>query len=94
MSLRVDERKTPATAIKNYCLEAEEKIKAAENLDFLHKKRRADIKEGVRLRLLKRAIPSSKSHDMIWNYSTGDVIFACTNTKLCRRISGTFSSNL
>ena len=34
MSLRVDERKIPATAIKEYCLEAEEKIKVAENVDF------------------------------------------------------------
>ncbi len=83
MSLRVDDRKIPATAIKEYCLEAEEKIKVAENVDFLPKRRRADIKEGVRLRLLKRAIPGSKAYDMIWNYSTGDVIFACTNTKLC-----------
>ena len=83
MSLRVDERRIPATAIKEYCLEAEEKIKVAENLDFLSKRRRADIKEGVKLRLLKRAIPGSKTYDMIWNYSTGNVIFACTNNKLC-----------
>jgi len=83
MSLRVDERKIPATALKQYALEAEERIKVTENLDFLPKRRRADIKEGVKLRLLKRAIPGSKVYDMIWNYSTGNVIFACTNTKLC-----------
>lgn len=83
MSLRVDERKIPATALKQYSLEAEERIKVTENLDFLPKRRRADIKEGVKLRLLKRAIPGSKVYDMIWNYTTGNVIFACTNTKLC-----------
>jgi DNA recombination-dependent growth factor C len=83
MSMRVDERKIPATALKQYCLEAEERIKGAENLDFLHKRRRADIKEGVKLRLLKRAIPGSKVYDMVWNYSTGSVLFGCTNTKLC-----------
>ncbi|OQY44658.1 MAG: hypothetical protein B6240_10165 [Desulfobacteraceae bacterium 4572_87] len=83
MSLRVDERKIPATALKQYALEAEEKIKVTENLDFLPKRRKADIKEGINLRLLKRAIPGSKVYDMIWNYSTGAVIFACTNTKLC-----------
>jgi DNA recombination-dependent growth factor C len=83
MSLRVDERKIPATAIKQYCLEAEEKIKVAENLDFLPKRRRADIKEGVKLRLLKRAIPGSRVFDMVWNYSNGNVLFGSTNTKLC-----------
>ncbi|HKI48193.1 MAG TPA: recombination-associated protein RdgC [Desulfobacteria bacterium] len=83
MSMRVDERKIPATALKQYSLEAEERIKAAESLDFLPKRRRADIKEGVKLRLLKRAIPGSKVYDMVWNYSTGSVLFGCTNTKLC-----------
>ncbi len=77
------ERKIPATAVKQYCLEAEEKIKAAEDLDFLPKRRREDIKEGVKLRLLKRAIPGTRVYDMVWNYNTGDVLFGCTNTKLC-----------
>ena len=83
MSLRVDQRKVPGTAIKEYCLEAESKIKEDENLDFLPKSRRVNIKEGVELRLLKRVIPGSRVYDMIWNYNSGQVIFACTNTKLC-----------
>jgi recombination associated protein RdgC len=83
MSLRVDEKKIPSTALKQYCLEAEEKIKEAEDLDYLPKNRRFDIKDGVRLRLLKRAIPVSRTYDMIWNYSTGLVIFGCTTNKLC-----------
>lgn len=83
MSLRVDEKKIPSTALKQYCLEAEEKIKEAENLDYLPKNRRFDIKDGVKLRLLKRAIPVSRTYDMIWNYNTGLVIFGCTTNKLC-----------
>lgn len=83
MSLRVDERKIPATALKQYCLEAEEKIKKDENLEYLSKRRRSDIKDGVRLRLLKRAIPVSRCYDMIWNYSTGLIIFGSTTNRLC-----------
>jgi len=83
MSLRVDQRKVPGTAIKEYCLEAERKIKEDESVDFLPKSRRVNIKEGVELRLLKRVIPGSRVYDMIWNYNSGQVIFACTNTKLC-----------
>jgi recombination associated protein RdgC len=83
MSLRVDEKKIPSTALKQYCLEAEEKIKEAEDLEYLPKNRRVDIKDGVRLRLLKRAIPVSRTYDMIWNYNTDLVIFGCTTNKLC-----------
>ena len=83
MALRVDERKVPATALKQYCLEAEENIKKEENLEYLPKSRRSDIKDGVRLRLMKRAIPVSKTYDMIWNYSTSLVVFGCTANRLC-----------
>ena len=90
MSLRIDERKIPPTALKQYCLEAEEKIKEDENLEYLPKRRRSDIKEGVTLRLLKRAIPISKAYNMIWNYSTGFVIFGCTSNKLCDEFTEIF----
>ena len=83
MSLRVDERKIPPTALKQYVRKAEEEIKEAEHLTFLPKSRRADIKEAVRLRLLKRAIPVAKTYDMIWNTVTGLVIFGCTAAKVC-----------
>ena len=83
MSFRVDERKIPATALKQYCLESEETIKKDENLEYLPKTRRSDIKDGVRLRLLKRAIPVSSCYDVIWNYSTGLIIFGCTTNRLC-----------
>ncbi|HDZ89609.1 MAG: recombination-associated protein RdgC [Deltaproteobacteria bacterium] len=83
MSLRVDERKVPATALKQHCLEAEERIKRDENLEYLPKNRRLDIKEGVRMRLLRRAIPASRCYDMVWNYSTGLVIFGSTSNRIC-----------
>jgi len=83
MTMRVDERKIPATAIKQYCLDAEERIKETENLEFLSKRRRADIREAVKMKLLKRAIPGSRVYDMVWNTSTGSIVFGCTNTKVC-----------
>lgn len=83
VSMRVDERKIPATAIRQYSLEAEESIKTNEHLEFLPKKRRADIREAVKMRLMKRAIPNSRIYDMVWNYTTGSVLFGCTNPKLC-----------
>ncbi len=83
MSLRIDEKKIPATALKQHCIEAEEKIKKEESLEFLSKRRRADIKDNVKQLLIKRAIPVTRTYDMIWNYSTGAVIFGGTANKLC-----------
>lgn len=83
MSWRVDTRKVPAKALKQYCREAEEKIKQAEELEFLSKKRRQEIKEGVRIELIKRAIPRSQTYDMIWNLDTSVVIFGSISNNLC-----------
>jgi DNA recombination-dependent growth factor C len=83
MSLRIDERKIPPTALKQYSRQAEEEIKEEEHLEFLPKSRRADIKEAVRLRLLKRAIPVARTYDMIWNTATGLVVFGSTSARIC-----------
>ena len=83
MSWRVDERKVPAKALLRYTREAEEKIKAAEELEYLPKTRRREIREAVRINLLKRIIPRSKTYDMIWNLQTGILIFGATSPKLC-----------
>jgi hypothetical protein len=90
LSLRVDERKVPSEILKRYCMEEEKRIKATQNIDFLTKVRRDDIKEMVKLRLLKRVIPSSKTYDMIWNYGTGKLIFTSTNAKLCDEFQNKF----
>jgi DNA recombination-dependent growth factor C len=83
LSWRVDVRKVPGKALKQYCREAEDKIKASEELAFLSKKRRQEIKEGVQAALMKRAIPRSQTYDMIWNLQTSVVIFGAVSNKLC-----------
>ncbi len=83
MSMRIDKRKIPSTALRQACLEAEEKVKELEKVEFLPKEVRKDIKEDARNRLLKRAIPDSKAYDMIWNINTGLVLFGGVNNKLC-----------
>ncbi len=82
MSWRVDVRKVPSKALKQYCREAEEKVKEREGLEFLPKPRRKEIKESVRLELLRRVIPRSRTFDMIWNLHTGVVIFGSTSSSL------------
>lgn len=83
LSWRVDVKKIPARALYQYALEAENEVKQRENLAFLPKTRREEIKEMVRLKLLKRAIPQSNVYDVIWNLQTGDLLFGGTSNKLC-----------
>ncbi|MCJ7593813.1 MAG: recombination-associated protein RdgC [Desulfobacterales bacterium] len=90
MSWRVDAKKVPAKALKQYCREAEERIKDAEGLEFVSKKRRQEIKEGMKMELMRRAIPRSQTYDMLWNLQTSAVIFGSINNKLCDEFAGFF----
>jgi DNA recombination-dependent growth factor C len=90
LSWRVDVRKVPAKALKQYCREAEQKIKASEELEYLSKKRRKEIKEDVQAKLMKRAIPRSQTYDMIWNLQSGVVVFGAVSNALCDEFSEFF----
>lgn len=83
LSWRVDEKKIPARALHQYCLEAENEVKGQEELEYLPKSRRDDISESVRLKLLKRAIPQSNVYDVTWHLQTGDLLFGAASNKLC-----------
>lgn len=90
LSWRVDVRKVPTKALRQYCREAEEKVKQSEGLEFLSKKRREEIKETVRVRLLKRAIPVAQTYDMIWNLRTSTLIFGTVSNNLCDEFAELF----
>ncbi len=83
LSWRVDERKVPPQALKRFCREAEERIKAEEGLEYLARPRRRDIKEAVRLKLLRRVIPSTRVYDVIWDLRSGAVLFGAVSARLC-----------
>ena len=90
LSWRIDLRTVPGKALRQYSRQAEEEIKRSEGLEFLPKGRREEIKEAVRIRLLKRAIPRSKVYDMIWDLNSGLVIFGSVNNRLCDDFAGFF----
>jgi len=83
MSWRVDERKIPGKALKLHLREAEAEIKRAENVQYLSKARLQEIKERVRLQLLKRSIPNSSAYAMVWHLPLGVVIFGSVSSRLC-----------
>jgi len=90
LSFRVDTRSVPARALRQYCREAEEDLKAREELEFLPKKRREEIREAVRSRLLRRAIPRSGTYDMAWDLQRGTVLFGSANARICDEFSEIF----
>ncbi len=90
MTWRIDVRTVPNKALKQYSLEAEKKVMEMEELDFLPKGKRKEIKEMTRAGLLKRAIPNSKIYDMVWNLEKGYVLFGGASRKLCDEFSSFF----
>ncbi len=90
MTWRIDVRNVPAKALKQYSLEAERKVIEMEELEFLPKGKRKEIKEMTRISLLKRAIPGSKIYDMVWNLEKGYVLFGGATRKLCDEFSTFF----
>jgi len=90
LSLRVDTRSVPARALRQYCREAEEEVKAREDLEFLPTKKREEIRDAVRSRLLRRAIPRSGTYDMAWDLQRGLVLFGSANTRICDEFSEIF----
>jgi len=90
LSWRVDARSVPSHALKQYCMAWENKIKEEEDLEFLSKNRRQEIRERGHAQLLRRAIPRSKTYDMVWNLETGLVYFGSVSEKLCDEFSEFF----
>lgn len=90
ISWRVDTRSVPSRALKQYCIAWENKIKEEEDLEFLPKKQRQEIRERGLAQLLRRAIPRSNTYDVVWNLETGLVYFGSVSQKLCDEFSEFF----
>lgn len=90
LSLRADSRKVPSSALRQHCLEAEHRIKVMENLEYIPKERRREIKEITLSSLLKRAIPRTNTYDMIWNIQTSMLIFGSTANRICDEFAELF----
>jgi DNA recombination-dependent growth factor C len=81
LSLRIDERKVPAAALKKFTLKEEGRIKKERQIPRLSRDHRQEIKENMRLVLLKKAIPIPAVYDMAWNLSNNTVLFFSTSQK-------------
>jgi DNA recombination-dependent growth factor C len=90
LSYRLDVRSVPSRALAQYCRDEEERIRAEEELEYLSRERRSEIREAVKAKLFRRAIPRSQVYDVIWSLDTGGVLFGATGDKLCDEFGGFF----
>jgi DNA recombination-dependent growth factor C len=90
LTWRIDTRNVPAKALKQFSLEAEKKVLDMEGLEFLPKGKRNEIREMTKVALIKRAIPVSKTYDMIWNLEKGYVLFGAASHKVCDEFASFF----
>jgi len=81
LSLRIDERKVSPAALKKYTLKEEERIKREKQIPRLSRDHRQEIKEQMRLMLIKRAVPIPAVYDLAWNLAEGSLLFFSTNQK-------------
>jgi len=81
LSLRIDERKVPAAALKKFTLKEEERIKRERQIPRLSRDHRHEIKENMRLMLLKKAVPVPAVFDMAWSLSDNTVLLFSTSQK-------------
>ncbi len=81
LSLRVDERKVSTSILKKFCLKEEERIKKERLIPKLSRTQRLEIKENVKMQLLKRAVPGTAVYDLCWNLADGVLYFFSTNVK-------------
>lgn len=81
LSLRIDERKVSAAALKKFAMKEEERIKKEKQVPRLSRGHRQEIKENMRLLLLKKAVPIPSVYDLAWNLADNTVLFFSTNLK-------------
>lgn len=81
LSLRVDERKVSSKVLNKFCLKEEERMKKARQVPKLGRAQRLEIKENVRLMLLKQSPPVPAVYDLCWNLAESTLLFFATGQK-------------
>jgi len=90
LSFRRDTRSVPAKTLAQQCYDAEELIKKENDLEFLAKKHRKEIRDTVFNKLIRQAIPVSSYYDMVWDIDKGTVLFTGTSPKISDMFSFLF----
>ncbi len=82
LSMRIEERKVPAAVLKKLCLKEEERLKKERQVPKLSRGVRLEIKENMKLKLSKKAVPMPAVFDLCWNLADNTVLFFSTSGKV------------
>lgn len=83
VGLREDAIKVPASTLKVYVQKEESAKKAELKRDKLSKFERDELRDVVKLNLRRKALPTIKSFDMVWNLDARTVWFWTHNRGMC-----------
>lgn len=81
LALRIDERKVSKTLLRKFSLKEEERLKKEKQVPRLHRSQRIEIREDIRLQLVKKALPIPAVYDLSWNLADNTLLFYSTSTK-------------
>ena len=81
LSMRIDERKVSKTLLQKYSRKEEERIKKEKEIPRLNRSHKVQIKEDIRLQLVKKSLPVPAVYDLCWNLANNTVLFFSTATK-------------
>lgn len=81
LTLRVDERKVAPKVLKKFTLKEEARLLKERQIPKLSRAQKLEIKENIKLMLLKKAVPVPATYDVCWNLSEGTLLFFSTSLK-------------
>jgi len=81
LALRIDERKVSNTLLKKFSLKEEERVKKEHNAPRLSRGHRQQIREDVRLQLIKKALPLPSIYELSWSLTDNTLLFFSTSAK-------------
>ncbi len=81
LSMRIDERKVSNALLQKFSRKEEERIKKEKQIPRLSRTHRVQIKEDIRLQLVKKSLPLPSVYDLCWNLADNTVLFFSTSAK-------------
>jgi DNA recombination-dependent growth factor C len=90
MSLRVDKKTVPARTLRAYTIKEETRYLQVRNRDKLTRQEKKDIREIMRVKLLKQALPSIAVYDFLWNLQKATLYFFSTSERANVKFSELF----
>jgi len=82
LTLRVDERKVSPAILKKMVQKEEERVRIERQLPKLGRAMKVEIKERIRVELMRKAIPVPSTFELCWSLAESTILLFTTNKKI------------